>query len=419
MRVYQFKDLFGNFGTLSLLKSSVITNSVPNFILMSGSSGTGKSSSAEILSLALTCENRVDEEPCLTCETCKSNLLALQGKGISSRVKKINLGQKNEKSDVNDLISEIFRLERTNGNAVFILEEVHSLDAGKQTALLEEIDKLDPNVYVILCTTKRKGLLDELANRAINFKFTNLKTSESRLLLDKISADIGASFTETEKDLILKKGRGTPRVIVSLAMFLKSNKCSYDMLLDFLGEINPKLFNMLLRSTSDLKSYYSNINDLLDDYQLDELLYYLKYYVQDLQFLSKGVGIQHAHSSKEDKDLALELGSSTIYKILTILHELKYNCQEPDFVFALLKIGSVINGSKKNQQLNNHGVNQPPNDRVSQPPNDRVSQSSVFGKNAIQSHLESSNKRNAVNNNQINESSKLTSSRFKEILGGN
>ena len=196
MRVYQFKDLFGNFGTLSLLKSSVITNSVPNFILMSGSSGTGKSSSAEILSLALTCENRVDEEPCLTCETCKSNLLALQGKGISSRVKKINLGQKNEKSDVNDLISEVFRLERTNGNVVFILEEVHSLDAGKQTALLEEIDKLDPNVYVILCTTKRKGLLDELANRAINFKFTNLKTSESRLLLDKVSEDIGASFTE-------------------------------------------------------------------------------------------------------------------------------------------------------------------------------------------------------------------------------
>ena len=148
------------------------------------------------------------------------------------------------------------------------------------------------------------------------------------------------------------------------------------------------------------------------------MLYYLKYYVQDLQFLSKGVGIQHAHSSKEDKDLALELGSSTIYKILTILHELKYNCQEPDFVFALLKIGSVINGSKKNQQSPNGGVSQSPSERLSQSPNERVSQSSVFGKNAIQSHLESSNKRSAVNNNQINESSKLTSSRFKEILGG-
>lgn len=429
MRVYQFKDLFGNFGTLSMLKSSIINNSVPNFILMSGTSGTGKSSSAEILSLALTCENRRNEEPCLECATCKMNLEALKGKGISSRVKKINLGQKNEKSDIDEMISEIFRLERTNGNTVFILEEVHSLDASKQTALLEEIDKLDDNVYVILCTTKKKMLLDELANRAINFRFSNLKSSDSRLLLEKICADYNVTFTDDKKDLILKKGRGTPRVIVELVKFLKSNNCSYDMLLDFLGEINPKLFNLLFRSTKDLKSYYANITDLVNDYPIDDLIYSMKVYLQDLQFLSKGVSTYHTNTSQEDKKFAFELGAQTIYKMLVILHELPYRCQEPDFVFALLKMGSVINGAQKANAVTQPNGSQTPNGDVTsqqvsqqvasqQTPNSHIANSGIFGKNAIQSHLESVNKRDIINNNSINESSKLTADRFKEILGG-
>lgn len=418
MRVYQFKDLFGNFGTLSMLKSSVLNDSVPNFILMSGTSGTGKSSSAEILSLALTCENRHNEEPCLKCPTCKMNLQALMGTGISSRVKKINLGQKNEKSDVDNMISEIFRLERTSGKVVFILEEVHSLDASKQTALLEEIDRLDENVYVILCTTKSKALLDELVNRAITFRFSNLKSSDSRLLLEKVCQDYDVKFDENKKNLILNKGRGTPRVIVELVKFLKKNNCSYDMLIEFLGEINPKLFNMLFKSTKDLKNYYTNLMDLVNDYPIDDLIYSMKVHLQDLQFLSKGVSTYHSNTTQEDKKFALELGSQTLFKMLTILHDLPYRCQEPDFIFAMLKIGSLINTSQKAQSIpndNNPNVVENANPNVA---NNRVQQSNLFGKNAIQSHLESVEKREIVSNSNINESTKLTSDRFKEILSG-
>lgn len=433
MRIYQFKDLFGNFGTVSMLQSAISNESLPNFILMSGASGTGKSSSAEIVSLALTCENRQGYEPCLQCESCKTNLAALQGDGISSSVKKVNLGLKNDKKDVDELISEVFMLDRSYGKSVFILEEVHSLDDLRQTSLLEEIDKLSKNVYVILCTTQPKRLLDELTNRAINFRFSNLKSSDSRLLLEKVMTDSGAKFSDEIKDLILKKAKGTPRVIVSLVEFLKNNNTSFKGVLDFLGEINPQLFNMLLRSTGNLNNYYLAIDELINDYPVGDVIYSFKKYLLDLQFLSKGVSTYHSNTTQSDKKLAQSLGPNCIYKIQSVIHGLPYKCSEPDFLFAMLKIGALINQkgansstleapseetSQTNQPSGNSQLvsNQPavPN------PNEGVGSSQVFGassKTAIESHIEASQRRDVIRDMNVNTSSRLTPDSFRDILG--
>lgn len=407
MRVYRFKDLFGNFGSLSMLKSAIRNDAVPNFILMSGESGTGKSSSAEILSLALTCENRVDEEPCLKCDTCKRNILALQDKGISNRVKKVNLGLKNNKDDIDKLISEVFRLERSEGKTVFILEEVHSLDENRQTSLLEEIDKLDKNVYVILCTTRPLKLLEELKNRAITFKFSNLKSSDSKLLLEKILMAKHINISDDVKNIILKKSKGTPRIIVGLTDFIVNNNAvDYQAILDFLGEIDVQLFALLFQSASDLNSYYISLQDLIGKNSISEIIYSLKNYLMDLQFLSKGVTTYHSHLTRMDKSLATTLGSSTLYKMQSILHSLDYRCQESDFLFAMLKIRALICSNMKNSSTT-----------TTNPSESNLESSQVFGSNAIESHLRSEEKRQRLKNTEEPLLTELNSNKIKEILG--
>lgn len=407
MRVYRFKDLFGNFGSLSMLKSSIRNDTVPNFILMSGESGTGKSSSAEILSLALTCENRVGEEPCLECDTCKRNILALQDKGISNRVKKVNLGLKNNKEDIDRLISEVFRLERSEGKTVFILEEVHSLDEIRQTSLLEEIDKLDKNVYVILCTTKPMKLLEELKNRAITFRFSNLKSSDSKLLLEKLLMARHISFSEDIKNLILKKSRGVPRTIVNLTEFIVNNSSiDYQALLDFLGEINVQLFALLFQSASDLNSYYISLQDLISKNTIYEIIYSMKSYLMDLQFLSKGVTTYHSHLTRIDKSLAESLGSSKLYKMQTVLHSLDYRCQEADFLFAMLKIRAIICSQDSK-----------PSVKPTIPSEPALGNSRVFGASAIENHLKSEEKRQSFKSTEESLLTELNSKNIREILG--
>lgn len=450
MRVYEWDKLVGNFATISMLKSAIRNDSLPNFLLMTGPSGTGKSSSAEITALALTCENRLTADPCLECETCKKNLLALQDKGYSSRVKKINLGLKNDKQSINELISEVFKLE-TNQKTVFILEEVHSLDEGIQTSLLEEIDKLGQNVYVILCTTQAKKLLEELSNRAIKFRFSNLKSSDSRILLERVLNDYNVTLDNKVKDVILRTSKGTPRVIVSLVEFLKDNNATYNQVLDFLGEINPELFNLLLGSANDLKNFYQQVEDLVNDYSIYDVIYAFKKYLLDLQFLSKGVSTFHTNTGQSQKKLAFELGSECIYKIQTIVHSLPYKCSPADFTFAMLRIGKIVNSAKQSNksqivvpsveeidfEMESNSLQQKPSEvnasdttsiellkKMQGFSNNKISDVNVVTEqrtfsenNAITNHLKAEHVRDKVKLRETKTSSKLTLDKFNDILG--
>lgn len=403
MRVYSFNEMFGNFGTLSMLRSSIRNKSVPNFILMAGDSGTGKSSSAEILSLAMTCSNRVDENPCLQCDDCKRGVLSLQGKGTSSRIKKVNLGLDNSKEDIDKLISQVFRLEISGGNAFFILEEVHTLDEARQTSLLEEIDRLDDNVYVVLCTSRPRKLLEELKNRAITFNFSNLKSSDSKMLLDRILTKKGYALTNETKDLILKKARGVPRTLVNLVDFISKNSASYDSIAEFLGEINTKVFSNLFRSSPDVGSYYSNLTELCNDYSMSDSIYFMKRYLLDLNFLSAGVSTLHSHTSQNDKKMANLLGRVCISKMQNLIHALPKNCDEPDFVFCMLKVRSLISARYK--------------ELSEETPSEGIADSQVFSSSsAIENHKNSEEKRKAVMQADSESMTTLNADRLKEML---
>lgn len=355
-RVYSFNDVIGNFSTVAVIKSSVKNGSFPNFTIMSGDSGTGKSTCAEIVSLALTCENPVDSNPCLHCASCRVNLASLQNKGNSTRVKKINMADSEVKKDFANIVTQIFKLDVSSGKSVFILEEVHSLPEAQQTALLEEIDKLSPNVYVILCTTRPKRLLEELRNRSINFRFAKLRSSESKVLLEKILNKAHVDLPSNVKDEIIKSSKGVPRVIVKLTDLIIKNDCSYSTVIGLLGLIDPKVFYLLFKSSDDVVSFTTYINELMMDYSIDDLIYNLKKYLTDLHFLSVGVSTFYSNTTKNDKELALSLGKEALYKIQNLIYSSQIN-EDCDFVFCMLKVRSLILASKK--QKSSTVVSQP------------------------------------------------------------
>lgn len=142
MRIYSFDQLIGNQHCISILKTCITQGTLPHFMIFHGVGGTGKSTCAEITALAMTCPHTKEGNPCLECISCKSNLDAIKHGTKSSTVAKVNVAQGNTKTDVDRMIKEIFTLQSSDRNCVYVLEEAHTLSAALQTSLLEEIDEI-------------------------------------------------------------------------------------------------------------------------------------------------------------------------------------------------------------------------------------------------------------------------------------
>lgn len=348
MRLYNFDDVVGNTNTIKIIRSALAKGSLGNFIILSGLPGTGKSTTGEIMGLQLTCDNPVNGNPCMKCSNCRANYNGLLKTGEGKNLIKKNLGKLNSKRDVNNMIKEIFTLESPVGNNVYILEEVHSLGEEEQTALLEEIDRLDKNVYVIMCTTKRFRLLEELRSRAIEFSFNRLNAQESKLLFDKTCQTM--HFKVANKDvenMIIAKSKGIPRDMVMLIEFISKTEPTYEEIADFLGYINTEDFSdFLYMSTIGLKESVQIMDSLLDKHTYDILLDQFKNYILDAMFYVTG-GIRGGLTNRDIKTLKEIMDKEKMFKICKVFESMSSrNSTEVDFKMAMLRVSQIMRNKK-------------------------------------------------------------------------
>lgn len=352
MRLLSFRDVVGNTSTINLIKTSLKRDTLDNFIILSGVTGTGKSTTAEIVGLTVTCANPKDGEPCMECENCKENIKALQSNGECStmHLKKVNLGRVNSKKDVEELIKEIFVLKSPVGNSVYILEEVHALASipNGQTALLEEIERLSSNVYVIMCTTKPYSLLEELRDRAINYKFNRLTPEECKLLFDNTCKRIGVrKLSKRVENMILRKAKGVPRVLVKMVEFVHKNEPTEAELEEYFGFISTEVFSKLLSvmdlSLADTMQY---VEDLTNKNTYDILIEQLEDYTLKALFYITG-GISEDLTAYDKKVINSLLDAPKVFRMCKIFKNISIrDCDENDFKFMILEVYQILKGKR-------------------------------------------------------------------------
>lgn len=343
-RVYSFSSVKGNVNTVNLLRRSLTKDVGKNFLIFSGAPGTGKSTCAEITGLYKTCDNPGDNaEPCLQCKACTSNIKALQTTGVGVNLIKKNLGRFNSKRDVEEMIKEIFVLQSPIGNNIYILEEFHALDEACQTAMLEEIDRLESNVMVIICTTKLYKLLPELRSRALVFNFNRLNNSEAKMLIDTYSRRKGYNVPNEVASLVISKSKGIPRDIVNLLDFIARTNPSMEEISDFLGYVSTNDFTDLLYCmTLGMKDTVECLENLTARYTYDVLLEQFKYYITDVMFYVTG-GITGSLDRRDTKVIREVFDEPKIFKVCAILEKHSvYNTTEADFRMLMIKIRQTI-----------------------------------------------------------------------------
>ena len=350
MRIYTFDQLIGNQHCISILKTCITQGTLPHFTIFLGIGGTGKSTCAEITALAMTCQHTMNGSPCLECTSCKSNLDAIKSGTKSSTVAKINLGRENTKTDVDRMIKEIFTLQSSERNCVYILEEAHALSTALQTSLLEEIDRLDSKTYIILCTTKLNDLIPELRSRAVLFQFKRLTDKESRLLLDKYLQDNRISMEEEAKLAILNYTKGIPREIVTSTEFLSRNTKTLEELLDHIQQINDtvyfELFQVLATGTIyDLNCY---LKEEVDKYDIRNFINGLKeFYINMFLQIERNVDtLAQTSNVMEFTSVSEILKKVDRFSLGNLINKLPSNAKRVDLSFFLINLYQYFHNKK-------------------------------------------------------------------------
>ncbi|MEA5527379.1 DNA polymerase III subunit gamma/tau [Nodularia spumigena] len=178
---------------------TALTNAVKHLqiapaYLLTGSRGTGKTSTARIFAKSLNCLNtkKPTDQPCGICQSCRS----IESSN-SLDVSEIDAASHNGVDDARALIERCTLAPVVGRYRIFILDESHQLTTQSQNALLKCIEEPPPHVVFILCTTEQHKVLPTIISRCqvLNFRTLSVQAivQHLRIVADAESITINDS----------------------------------------------------------------------------------------------------------------------------------------------------------------------------------------------------------------------------------
>lgn len=336
-----FKNVIGNNRIKGLLTRQLENQTFTQFNIFEGTFGTGKSTTAKLVAMRLTCENPNGADPCCECESCKNNLKAFKTTGSSPNVKIVNFGTFLNKEDVTNLIKDVFVLKSGSEPQVYIFEEVHVLKdlKGAQTAFLEEIDRMPSNVFIIMCTTKLYDVIPELVSRALRYRFSKLTYDESRILVGSIAGD---KLPVKTTNLIIRHSRGVPRNLINNTRFVLDNNITAEEYKDFVQDVDEEELCTLLLTMqdTDLKSFANLSKKLAESLEATVIQNRMNELMLNALFHLKGVDTDLSdYSQSVVKEVLTE---ATIDKCLKALEKLSNRSTTSEVELALYKMRMAV-----------------------------------------------------------------------------
>lgn len=193
-RPKSFSELLGQEVICRTLTGALAMNRLPHVLLFTGSKGTGKTSTARILSKILRCthiQKKAGREetkkelplisPCHQCQDC----LSIHS-GTNPSVLEIDGASHNGVEAVRELTSHMTYSPPLGQYKIYIIDEVHMLSLSAFNALLKALEEPPPYVFFILATTEAQKIPITVLSRCQRFNFKRISMSLIVQQLEKI-----------------------------------------------------------------------------------------------------------------------------------------------------------------------------------------------------------------------------------------
>jgi DNA polymerase-3 subunit gamma/tau len=153
-RPRRFSELLVQDHVAAALRGAVAKNRVGHGYLLTGPRGTGKTTAARILAMALNCERKTPAshgEPCGECPSCER----IWSGGANLDVVEIDAASNRGVDDARDLRERaMYAASQEGGHKVYIVDEAHMLTREAWNALLKILEEPPPGVVFVFATTE-------------------------------------------------------------------------------------------------------------------------------------------------------------------------------------------------------------------------------------------------------------------------
>ncbi len=206
-----FDDVISQEHITTTLKNQIINGSAGHAYLFTGSRGTGKTSCAKILAMAVNCLDPKDGSPCLECERCREIM-----DGTTTDIVEMDAASNNGVDDVRQLRDEVAYTPVSCKYRVYIIDEVHMLSVAAFNALLKTLEEPPPHVKFILATTELHKVPATISSRCQRFEFRRVDISDSAERLLAVAEKEGVSLERDAAEFISRLSDGGMRDALSI-----------------------------------------------------------------------------------------------------------------------------------------------------------------------------------------------------------
>lgn len=188
-RPRKFSDLVGQKHVSEVLRAMVLADDLPAALILAGSRGTGKTTSARILAAALNCENRSKAaEPCGECSSCEG-----VWESASESVLEVDAASNGSVAAIRRL-RELCYYTHSSEWRVIMLDEVHAVSKEGFTALLKILEEPPEKTVFVLLTTEEDQILETIRSRSMSFGFRRISVLQIVERLEAICEQEGLTY---------------------------------------------------------------------------------------------------------------------------------------------------------------------------------------------------------------------------------
>ena len=199
-------DLVGQEPVARTIRQAINRGRIAHAYLFCGPRGTGKTSTARILSKAVNCLDPQEGEPCNNCRMCVA-----VNEGRAMDLVEIDAASNRGIDEIRNIRDKVNYAPVEATHKVYVLDEAHMLTDAAADALIKTLEEPPSHVIFILATTEPHRLASTIISRCQRFDFRHIAPAATVERLAQICQAEGIEAEPAALSAITRQAAGSLR----------------------------------------------------------------------------------------------------------------------------------------------------------------------------------------------------------------